>query len=550
MRRCTATFLLFILIASIIMLSSMGAVSAKNVKKTFKNPTSDGEMKPTMGDFFKLYDGKKPPGGLLLKSKPNNLLQLLGYHVVSEVWIDQDDEAQNNEPTIAMNPTNPRNLVAAFHHYPEPATGRIAIALWYSMDGGATWNFSTFDYPAGPPADFYASDPALAVAPNGTFIFTYLSFNASDPNYLPSYVLAMRSDDGGVTWSGPYVVAGSDKHFYDKDFVAADPVRPGYFYVSFTNFTSTGEIKIVVVTSTDYGLTWGPPITLGTDGGGAWTVQGAYPAAGAGEVYVAWYNSTDDGWLTGAFEIWVSRSDDGGATFNPPVKAVHIEYELPYWLCPASSYHRLWGAMFPIPKVAPNGNLYIIFSANCSSVGPGDCADLLFIKSTDNGVTWSAPKRINDFKGMAQYYGWLDVDENGVIHVMWLDHRNSPPSDPNLYYDVYYSYSTDEGETWSPNMRVTSKSSMSDYTFIGDYNGLVASINDGIHPIWTDRRDKTSIYDYEDDVYTARLEPVRIIGGIIEAASDYANPYLSTLSLITVMIAAISAFVVFGRRFK
>ena len=45
---------------------------------------------------------------------------------------------------------------------------------------------------------------------------------------------------------------------------------------------------------------------------------------------------------------------------------------------------------------------------------------------------------------------------------------------------------------------------MSDFIFIGDYIGITSN-NTTLFGIWTDRRDKLSLFDFEDDVYGSRI---------------------------------------------
>ncbi len=73
----------------------------------------------------------------------------------------------------------------------------------------------------------------------------------------------------------------------------------------------------------------------------------------------------------------------------------------------------------------------------------------------------------------------------------------------NLEYDIFSS--TRRDGTWRPNVRVSDQSSRTDFIFLGDYIDLTPS-SAGLFTIWTDRRDKLSIFDFEDDVWGS---PVR-----------------------------------------
>jgi hypothetical protein len=115
--------------------------------------------------------------------------------------------------------------------------------------------------------------------------------------------------------------------------------------------------------------------------------------------------------------------------------------------------------------------------------------DILSIRSTDGGMTWSGPIRINDDAGTAaQFFPWIAFDPHGTAHVCWYDRRED-----GYDIDVYYARSTDGGATFEENVRVTAAA----YTpilpwdttvaFIGDYNGIAANATT-VFPCYQDAR--------------------------------------------------------------
>ena len=79
----------------------------------------------------------------------------------------------------------------------------------------------------------------------------------------------------------------------------------------------------------------------------------------------------------------------------------------------------------------------------------------MFARSTDGGLTFSAPQRINDDpmnQNKWHWFGTLAVAPNGRIDSVWLDTRNAAN---NTDSQLFYSYSTDGGVTWSPNVAVS-----------------------------------------------------------------------------------------------
>ena len=77
----------------------------------------------------------------------------------------------------------------------------------------------------------------------------------------------------------------------------------------------------------------------------------------------------------------------------------------------------------------------------------------MFARSTDGGLTFSAPHRINDDPinhNKWHFFGTLSVAPNGRIDVVWLDTRNAAN---NIDSQLFYSFSTDGGVTWAPNIQ-------------------------------------------------------------------------------------------------
>ena len=109
---------------------------------------------------------------------------------------------------------------------------------------------------------------------------------------------------------------------------------------------------------------------------------------------------------------------------------------------------------------------------------------------------------------MAQ--GWATIvaqrvvsSNKPIIYIAYADHYKSAAlgaGKQNLIYDVRYRKSIIGGGTFQAPVTVTDQSSLSDWSFIGDYFDS-STTSRRYHVIWTDRADKFSIFDYEDDIY-------------------------------------------------
>ena len=449
------------------------------------------------------------------------------------------EEPYENEPSIAANPNNPNNLVVAAHHY---GFRSILVGAYASFDGGETWTGPVFMPLANETMDFGESDPALAAGPSGSFYLAYMSIGSREFNisgipvriFLSSDIMVAVSRDGGLTWNAT-VAASPDVEFLasliqrgyyfiylyllDKEYIAAGPsIYQGNetvvvaYLQGIEGYGPQGyfsNLTIMAVVSHDGGRTWSKPVPISKTYNAAETgevVQGAMPlVASNGTIFVAYYYSGEDGFLQGSAEIRVVRSDDGGKTWSKPVTAAIIPYEISYYAPPFA--FRWSASMFPSMDMDSNGTIYISFVADPDG-GGDDPSDVFLVYSRDWGRTWSEPVRVNDDEpGAGQFFSWLSVDPNGVVHIIWGDMRRAPG---NIAYDVFYATFTPE-EGVSPNIMVTDYPTFSLYWgFIGDYFNVVAT-GENVHAVWTDGR---SLFKREGNVlfigadqtiYTAKI---------------------------------------------
>jgi hypothetical protein len=81
-----------------------------------------------------------------------------------------------------------------------------------------------------------------------------------------------------------------------------------------------------------------------------------------------------------------------------------------------------------------------------------------FCRSTDGGITWPACTRVNDNANRQQNSPRLGLDNLGGLHLTWADGR------ANGRYQIYYSYSSDSGSTFSSNVDLSLPVTGTDFT--------------------------------------------------------------------------------------
>jgi len=146
-------------------------------------------------------------------------------------------------------------------------------------------------------------------------------------------------------------------------------------------------------------------------------------------------------------------------------------------------------------------------------VAPGSAKQNIWLTSSyDGGLSWQPRVRVNDDFNGDHFDPWMCVDPKGRIHLSWLDRRDDGYN--NLLYHAYYANSSDAGQSFSANTRLSTVASnpklaslrlRDEYYqviagFIGDYIGLACSAN-AVHPAWPDMRDG----NYNQNIYTARI---------------------------------------------
>ncbi len=414
--------------------------------------------------------GEIPPG-VQVRCEP----VVLGPYKSVQVNVDEfgcnipGDAA--NEPSIAIDPTNPRRMAIGWRQFDTIQSDFRQAGWGYSHDGGITWVFPGALGPGYP-----ASDPVLGFDRTGRFYYQSLRINPGFDWYL------YQSVDGGLTWPTYTVPWGGDKPWFAVDRTGSS--SDGFLYFLFYNAFRR---------STDGGLTTSPTITSQPSAG----VLGTIAVGPDGSVYFAGINGR------------VARSSNAwDSTVVPSVDSVTRVYDDLIYTGGTGGNHGsglFWQAWIACDPVDDSTNVYALFSLKLELFPHLEPSNVYFFRSTDRGVTWSEPIRVNDDPDHPQHYQWfttMSVAPNGRIDVVWNDTRHTEQI--NLC-ELFYSFSTDGGVTWSPNIQV---SQMFD-SYLGGPIGN-PKLGDYYH-MWSDNLGANVAYaatfNGEHDVYYLRIGP-------------------------------------------
>lgn len=369
------------------------------------------------------------------------------------------------ETTICIDPKKPNIIVAAAN----------TENYYFSSDTGKTWRDGSLESSFG-----VWGDPCLLVDSLGNFYYFHLSKMKGGNPY--DRLVCQKSFNKGIDWNnGTYLGLNTDLS-QDKEWAAIDP-KSNYIYVLWTEQKKpNGRAQTKTITdinlsvSKDLGKTWSAGKKINEKSGpdfDSWkSVIGAMPTIGPkGQVYATWVSTEG---------ILFDKSLDSGKTWME--KDIKVSPLNNKWSISVSGMYRCY--VFPIiacdvSNSPDKGSIYMTWADKKKESGD---ADIYFSKSTDEGITWSAPKKVNnDSTSAQQYHPWITVDPiNGNIYMVWYDRRNHKDEKT----DVYMARSIDGGKTFV-NFKVSERSfTPKSYTFMGDYIG-VAAYNNIVRPIWT-----------------------------------------------------------------
>ncbi len=384
-------------------------------------------------------------------------------------------------------------------------------------------------------------------------------------------IFISQSDDGGLTWDSAVAITSQTydgntqvpfdlmPHLAIDTFSSLPDGTPnpnfGNMYVVFSRYYPSGQFpgqpgsnggsRILLATSEDHGQTWslardandqiGLPAVpvpngfgLGQAPPGLGSVNWTHVTIGPeGDIYVSMFNFD-------AFEVY--HSHDGGRTFTPPdlASGSGFPFGTDQNISPASTRglptnrFRTQVQRAIVADPTRPGRIYAAEAVKSRDVTGNvlDPADILFSRSSDYGRTWQATTHIgsraaavlNDdnegqkAKGLendvvsGQALVRLAMDAAGNLGAIWYDTRRDPAGHR---LDLFGTVSSDGGESFQPNFRLSSESfdanrgkfidpTGADNYYLGDFLGLAFGA-DTAYAAWT------NVVDNSQDIWVSRF---------------------------------------------
>jgi hypothetical protein len=262
--------------------------------------------------------------------------------------------------------------------------------------------------------------PWLASDGDGVWVVTWQAKQTIDGDWD---VYVSRSVDAGATWTVPIALDPPTDGLQDLSPVVATD-RNGTWIVAWNkgSFGDPVDADIYFARSVDDGATWGASSLLNVGGGSDVEEDRSPTLATDGTTWIAAWEVTGPGDV----DIAVARSIDGGATWTAPA--------------PLNGDAAADTRLDSNPSLASDGlGTWIAVWSAASGNLPVHVA-----RSTDAGVTWSAPAPLDPALGGARQFFPTIVAGGG----QWVIACGAESGDLGDDGDILFATSTDAGLTW------------------------------------------------------------------------------------------------------
>jgi hypothetical protein len=315
-----------------------------------------------------------------------------------------------------------------------PACSVPTMALIVSNDNGITWQ---------PPR-------TLAPSPTGQFDAQIKVDPVDKQTLYASWlqgehdIVVARSQDFGGTWYFT-VAEHSAEVIIDKPVLA---VRGPNIYVSFNH-----QQTLSVAASHDYAQNFSSTV-LNPGAAPGWSLAAGATVDIAGNVYFSWTAYPPAHILTEPVEVFISRSVDGGRSWN--TTPLDVSAAAPG--CPSQDCSHGFLASQVAMAADDAGVIYALWNSGASAGQP----QRIYFSSSTDGENWSAKVDVSKAPMGAEHcFPAITAGEAGDVRIAWMDTRVEAQNRP--LWNTFYRSSTNGGATWSPESQLSGHAQGYDY---------------------------------------------------------------------------------------
>jgi hypothetical protein len=417
------------------------------------------------------------------------------FGVFTSYQVNVDSNGQNivgdaaNECVISVDPTDGNKMTIGWRQFNDVASNFRQGGWGYTTDAGITWTF-----PGVLENNVFRSDPVTKSDEVGNFFFLSLQSNVLQSFFCDDL---WSSINGGQSWtllSGEQGAGGGDKQWFTID--KTNGPGHGFQYQLDDGINCNGG-GVQFQRSTNGGVTWQSPVNIPNG-----PIYGSLDVDTNGNVFLGGEGST-------FYCIRSSNAQIGGQTPSfDQVTAVNMGGDLGSGGINGVGLTGMLFLAIDHSGGTTNNNIYMLASV----IPPGrSTTDVMFVRSTDGGVTFSAPQKVNDDPvnpNKWHWFGTFAVAPNGRLDAVWYDTRNAAN---NTDSQLFYSFSTDAGVTWSANVAVSSSfnpfEGYPNQSKIGDYITIVSDDTGGNVAYSATFNFNPNNGQHEEDVYYVRVFP-------------------------------------------
>jgi hypothetical protein len=462
----------------------------------FLVPLASGQLAPTQRVVrdvpLETYDNP-PAAPRVIETSPQMISQFASF---TSFQVNVDASGQNilgdaaNECSISVNPVDGSKKTIAWRQFNDVISNFRQGGWGYTTNGGATWTF-----PGVLENGIFRSDPVTNSDELGNFFYLSLQSDVNQSFFCDDL---WRSLNGGQSWtllSGEKGAGGGDKQWLTID--KTNGPGHGFQYQADDGINCSGG-GVQFQRSIDGGVTWQSPIIIPNS-----PTDGTLDVDSNGNLFIG-----GEGFST----FFCERSSNAQIATQTPrfdqSTSINMGGFLGFGGINPAGLDGMVFLAIDHSGGSTNNNIYML-----ASVVPNgrSTTDVMFVRSTDGGLTFSAPKKVNDDPvnpSKWHWFGTFSVAPNGRLDAVWYDSRNAAN---NTDSQLFYSWSIDEGLTWAPNVAVSNSFNPSEgypnQSKIGDYITIVSD-NTGADVAYSATFNfNASRNQHEEDVYYVRVTP-------------------------------------------